>query len=131
MKAFLDSVVVIYLVEQPPNFGAMAWNALSRLMPTALVVNPLTRLDCLVGPRRNADFQTELDFDSFFSNQCQPFVPIDDPVYDLALNLKAKYVGLKTPDALQLATAIHAGCDVFVTNDHRLSQVTEIQVVRI
>ncbi len=38
---------------------------------------------------------------------------------------------LRTPDALQLATAIHHNCNKFLTNDKKLKQISEIKVILI
>ena len=46
-----------------------------------------------------------------------------------AAELRAKYVGLKLADSLQLASSIVCDCDVFLTNDKRLKQVTEANVL--
>ncbi len=45
----------------------------------------------------------------------------------LAADLRARY-NVRTPDAMQVATALEAGCDAFVTNDKDLRRVTEIAV---
>jgi predicted nucleic acid-binding protein len=37
--------------------------------------------------------------------------------------------GLRTPDAIQLATATICGADYFLTNDRKLSRVPGIEVV--
>lgn len=47
--------------------------------------------------------------------------PVEPRMADLAAELRADYPGLKLPDALHLATAIHAGCAAMVTGDKRLS----------
>ena len=44
---------------------------------------------------------------------------IGDEVFERALDLRVRY-GLKTPDALHQATAIHHGCTESRTNDDRL-----------
>jgi len=46
-----------------------------------------------------------------------------------ALRIFAPANGLRTPDALQIATALNAGCTAFLTNDFRLQLVTEIRVL--
>jgi predicted nucleic acid-binding protein len=45
-----------------------------------------------------------------------------------AAKLRAKY-RLRTPDAIQLGTAIIFGADMFLTNDTILKSVSEIKVV--
>ncbi len=50
---------------------------------------------------------------------------IDKQTSVLAAELRAKY-GVKTPDALFLATAILENADVFVTNDVRLKKIEEM-----
>lgn len=128
MKLYLDSVVVIYLVEQHPKFGPPAAQAVSRLAPTALVGTELTRMECLVLPRRLNDAARESDFARFFSQKYLPFAPVESAVFHLATDLRAKYPKVKTPDALHLSSAILNRCDCFVTNDSDLSIVTEIRV---
>ena len=56
---------------------------------------------------------------------------VSDRVAELAAELRAKYLnqGKKLKDALCLATAILAGCDVFATNDIRLTYVDEIKII--
>ncbi|MBK9715381.1 MAG: PIN domain-containing protein [Kouleothrix sp.] len=54
--------------------------------------------------------------------------PIDAVVADQAAELRASY-GLRTPDALQIAAALAAGCTAFLTNDARLQRVTELRVL--
>ena len=44
---------------------------------------------------------------------------------DRIVDLRTKY-GVKTPDAIHLATAIEHKADVFVTNDRQLKKVKEI-----
>ncbi len=42
--------------------------------------------------------------------------------------MRAKYGWLRTPDALQIATAINHQAQVIVTNDDRWQQLVEIEV---
>ncbi len=39
------------------------------------------------------------------------------------------YLIVRTPDALQVATALAAGCAALLTNDARLQRVTELRVL--
>lgn len=55
--------------------------------------------------------------------------PADRPTVDLALALGVQY-GLKTVDAVHLATAVQAGADRFITNNRRdfPTSIAEIDV---
>jgi predicted nucleic acid-binding protein len=46
-----------------------------------------------------------------------------------AAKLRAKYKGLKMPDAIQLATAKYISCKEFITNDKQLKNVEEMKVL--
>lgn len=55
----------------------------------------------------------------------------DLDISGLAVTLGAKY-GLKTPDAIHLATAVRAGAEMFITNnrkDFRAHEVLELDIV--
>ena len=54
--------------------------------------------------------------------------PLDDDVALYAAVIAAKY-GLKPPDAIVCATAIHAGCGFLLTNDPKLRRVEELKVL--
>jgi predicted nucleic acid-binding protein len=54
-------------------------------------------------------------------------VTLSREVMDRATAIRAQY-GLKTPDAIHLAAAVAAGCDVFLTNDHRLDRFPGITI---
>lgn len=46
-------------------------------------------------------------------------IAISEPIAEEAAQLRSTH-GLRTPDAIQLATAIHSGASSFLTNDSRL-----------
>ena len=56
------------------------------------------------------------------------FVTIDEQSSLLAADLRARY-NLSLPDALQVASAIDAGCDAFLTNDTQLKRITQLKVL--
>jgi len=47
-----------------------------------------------------------------------------------AAELRARY-GLRTPDAMQIATALSQNCEAFLTNDTGFKRVTELRVLLI
>jgi predicted nucleic acid-binding protein len=48
---------------------------------------------------------------------------VDREVFRQAARLRADFAGLKTPDAIHLATALQHRCNEFWTNDGRLNHV--------
>jgi predicted nucleic acid-binding protein len=73
-------------------------------------------------PLRDAYFRLLLNSRDFAT------LSIDAAIAERAAELRARY-GLRTPDALQIATALIAGCTAFLTNDVRLKRVTELRVL--
>ncbi len=119
-KVYLDSCTAIYLVEEHFSYCADIEKALAQLQGL-VCYSPLTELECLVVPLR-LDRKDLLDkFNRFFSLNVKLDMP--DAVYREAARLRAKY-GIKTPDALHLATARHHGCTELWTNDDRLANVS-------
>ncbi|MCI5149129.1 MAG: PIN domain-containing protein, partial [Candidatus Electrothrix sp. MAN1_4] len=55
-------------------------------------------------------------------------VQIDEEIAERASELRSSY-NLRTPDALQIAAALSADCEVFLTNDKKLKQVKDIRVI--
>jgi uncharacterized protein len=126
MRVYLDSAPLIYLVE---NVSPYAAALISRLAAPGVVqiCSDLTRLECRVKPLRDNEPALLAAFDAYFAEILAEIVPLTRPVIDRATDLRARY-GFKTPDALHLAVAIVAGCDLFLTNDHRLDKCPEITV---
>ncbi|MCD4791852.1 MAG: PIN domain-containing protein [Bacteroidales bacterium] len=54
--------------------------------------------------------------------------PVSIQIAKTTYKLRAKYSFLKTPDALQLASAIHNNCSIFFTNDNKIKNISEIEV---
>lgn len=119
-RVYLDSCVVIYLIEGP--------EPASRTISTALqpeegvpsvIVSDLTRLECRVKPRRERNQELLRQFDEFFDSDDVEKIPLTSECFELATDLRARH-GTKTPDALHLAAALLQGCSEFWTNDRRL-----------
>lgn len=55
-------------------------------------------------------------------------IPTTRPLWEEAARLRAE-TGLKTPDALHAAAAMHAGCTHFITNDDDFRRLKDLLVV--
>ena len=72
-----------------------------------LCVSPLVRLEVLVKPMRLGEAALAQAYEHALADQ--EWLSIGDEIFALALTLRGQH-GLKTPDALHLATALHHGC---------------------
>ncbi len=68
-----------------------------------------------------------MTYDDYFDKAVTEIVVLSREVIDRATEIRAQY-GFKTPDAIHLAAAVTSGCDVFLTNDHRLDRFNDITV---
>jgi predicted nucleic acid-binding protein len=119
-SVYLDSCVVIYLMEGPSELHDSVARAIAG-GAASIRVSELTRLECRVRPMRDGDEPLLAQYDRFFSLPSVVRVPMTTEVFETATSLRAAH-GIRTPDALHLATAIAGGCDELWTNDERLAR---------
>ena len=125
-RAYLDSCVVIYLIQGPDNLSQTVRDALqpAKGTPPTVCISDLTRLECRVWPIKQHDPVLLNQFDEFFASNDVEQIVLETAAFDLATELRAQF-GTKTPDALHLAAALLGGCTEFWTNDHRLNAATK------
>jgi len=130
-RLFLDTAPVIYYVEKNPQYLPQTdaiFNLLDQGAFTA-VTSPITLAECLVYPYRQGNVRVQQDFTELivhgYSTLC---IGIDEKVGVKAAQLRASY-NLVLPDALQIACALAAGCDAFLSNDIALKRVSEMPVL--
>ena len=129
MIIYWDSVITIYLLDHTGSFQARARARLATLEKAGdrIAVSDLSRLERRIKPIRTGDAASLAQFDAFFARPDVQRVPLSTAVYDRATLLRATY-NFKLGDSLHLAAAIEAGCDLLLTNDHRLSKCTQIWI---
>lgn len=127
----LDTSVIIYSVEKvQPYFDLLApiWQSAKQGKYT-LYGSELLLLEVLVKPLQNSDAVLESAFRQLLTNSRElSLLPISRAVLESAGKLRAEH-GIKTPDAIHLATAILAGCSFVVTNDSAWRKAAGISVV--
>jgi predicted nucleic acid-binding protein len=126
---YLDSNIVIYLIEQSPPFGMRTTGRITALRAAgdAIAASDLTRMECRSNAVAAADQVTLGLYDAFFGQAVARLMPLSTAVVDRATGIRGRY-RFKTPDSLHLAAAIEAGCQVFLTNDLRLSKFPDLVV---
>lgn len=115
---YLDSCIVIYAVEDDSARGQAVRQRLAKAGDEVIAIAPLVMLECLVGPYRSDD----LALADHYRRAFDQFRILESGIADhvRAAELRARQ-GLRTPDALHLATAQLAGCRELWTNDSRLA----------
>ena len=127
-RPYVDSCLFIYWVERegPVADAAVRW--LEAQSGAAMCVSPLVRLEVLVQPMRSGNPVLIQAYEALLASQ--QWLPVGDEIFSRALGLRAQH-GLKTADALHLATALHHGCTEFWTNDDRLRTVAGALAVNV
>lgn len=69
------------------------------------------------------------NFNTFLNDLNIQINPIQYDTAYKAAELRALYPGIKSMDALQLASSFITNCDIFLTNDTQLVQVKEVNVI--
>jgi predicted nucleic acid-binding protein len=126
---YLDTNVVIYLIEQPPILGSRTYQYIAGRLSQGdqLVLSDLHRFECLVRPLAIGDQVLKTRFDRFFATAYVHFAPVTSSICERAAAIRASHQ-FGPLDSLHLATSIDSACDVFLTNDKSLSSFTAIKV---
>jgi predicted nucleic acid-binding protein len=128
---YIDTNPLIYRIERiEPYLSASKplWDAL-RAGTIEVYTSELTALEVAVKPLRDKD--TALyDLYQRILYRVRGFeaIAISSTVLQRAAQVRVD-TGLKTPDAIHAATALGAGCAMFVTNDPAFRRVSGLNVV--
>ena len=129
----IDTAVCIYFIEEHPHFAPL----IAPLFEDAdrgrreLVTSALTLLEVLVVPYRAGNRLLAERYEALLTrSRGLRMIELTRATLRGAALLRAA-TGARTPDALQLATALGAGCAAFVTNDRRLPPVPGLRVVQL
>jgi predicted nucleic acid-binding protein len=129
MIIYLDSMIVIYLVEGPDPFRIKAKDRMDQLVAAGdqAAVSDLTRLECRVKPLRLGDASLLADYDALFAAPDLLKFALPGPVFERATEIRAQY-GFRLADSLYLAAAVEHACGRFLTNDAQLRRFPGITV---
>ncbi|MDX1251746.1 MAG: type II toxin-antitoxin system VapC family toxin [Gammaproteobacteria bacterium] len=131
-RVFLDSAVLIYFLEENPRYLPSVNALFKRIAERGLygIASYLTLMEVIVKPlKEKRPDLVERYRDILLNNDSLTVFPMERVVAEKAATLRASHQNLKTPDAIQLATAMVHGTDAFLTNDNRLTAVRGIRVI--
>ncbi len=118
-RVALDTSVFIYQLEANARYLPLTDHIFSWLerADSRAVTSTITMTELLVQPYRDSGEQRVDEFYALLSTYPNlEWIAPNLEIADLAARLRATH-RLKTPDALQAATAAHAGATALITND--------------
>ena len=127
----LDAMNFIYHFEGNPIYGPLTTALFREILEGRLraVISVLVAGEVFTGAKRAGDAELVLRYRHIFDAFPNLIVlDADMKVMEKMSDLRAKY-GLRTPDAIHIATALLSGAQAFVTNDANLKQVAELEVL--
>jgi predicted nucleic acid-binding protein len=129
-KIFLDTAPVIYYIEGTLRYQPLTDVIFQRIQGGSLeaVTSTITLAECLVHPYRHGDMILAQKFRQVITNASNTRYLAIDVVAEQAAELRARY-NLSLTDAFQIAVAILAKCEAFLTNDMMLKRVSEVTIV--
>ena len=127
---FLDANIIIYQVEAVPAFHEKVRSAISGILAehpgSRFSASRLSLLECLIKPVRERNAAIIERYRSFFTASDLAIVEIGPHVIDRAIMLRAD-AGLRTPDAIQAASALTLPePSIFITGARAFSTVTDL-----
>lgn len=129
-RLFLDTAPVIYHVEGNATYRSRTRPIFRQLSVGNLlaVTSAMTLAECLVHPFRTRDAELAERFRRTITRGVNTRYVGVDAVVEGAAEIRARH-GLRLADSFQVAAALAAGCDAFLTNDHDMKKVTEIRII--
>jgi len=132
-KIFFDTAPYIYYLEKNPVY----YDSVKRFFMESydsdkfFVTSAITVEEYFIMPCRNQNYKLLNDFERLITDTQTDIVDISKVIAIKAAQIRAKHKYFKGMDALQLASAVASGCDLFFTNDKQLKQFNEIKVITI
>ena len=127
----LDAAPLIYFIEENPHYlpaVRLFFEAVDR-GDFEVLTSTLTLTEVLVHPLRGGNQRLADQYRNILLRARHvKTVAITDAIAEAAAGLRST-IGLRTPDAIQCATAIHTGATSFLTNDARLSDIPKLKVL--
>lgn len=128
-----DTCIFIYWIEEHPSFLPLIAPLFQEAdeLKREIVTSALTLLEVSVVPYRAGNQALAERYEALLTRSRGVRV-VDLTLQQLraAAQLRAA-LGVKTPDALQLAAAMGSDCVVFITNDRRLPPVPGLRVIQL
>lgn len=127
----LDTAPFIYFVEENQiyiNLVDKLFNSIA-MGELRAVTSVITLLEVMVHPYRRNDEALAIRYrDILLNSEGLTTYPLDQGTAEVAAGLRARF-NLRTPDAIQIATAANQGATFFLTNDSHLPDLPALRVL--
>ncbi len=127
-----DTPAFIYFVEANPKYLDVVRENLRQINIGTLqgFTGMVTFAEVMVKPKSTGNEVLATAYRNIlFKSRNFTVLPIDATIAERAAELRSQYK-LKLPDALQVASALESGCDIFISNNSTdLEKITQIPML--
>jgi len=129
VRVYLDTNIAIYIVEGTHTLCESALSRVDALKAQGgeMVASHLVRMEAKVKPLAQGNTPVLERYAAFFGASDLTIADIAAEAFDRAAQIRADW-RFDAIDALHLAVAVEAGCDVFLTNDGHLKGFPDLRV---
>ena len=128
---FFDTAPFIYLFEKDGRFSARMTKLLDEIYAAdaQITTSLITYIEINTAPARVGNERIQAKYRDYFTNShALSIQPMNLPIAEETIRFRAEY-NLKTPDAIQLATAKYCGADFVITNDRAWRQIAGLDII--
>lgn len=127
-RVFVDTAPIIYYLENNALYKDLIKKFFAKCLEEniQIVTSAITIEEYLVFPYSCGKMEFADNFNRFIDYMNIEVVNIDRKIAEQGARIRGRYKNFKAMDALQIATAITSGCDMFFTNDKQLRQENEL-----
>ncbi len=125
----VDSAPIIYVLENRPDFAPRFRTLFERQQSGAirLAAATITITEVMTGPLRAGEEAVAKRYRTMLESW--QIVDLTVDIAESAARFRAA-LGLRTPDAIQVASAIAIGADALVTHDRDFSRVKSLTILQ-
>ena len=127
----LDTAPIIYFIEGNPLYIDMMRSFFLAVQKGefAVITSTITLLETLVVPLRHGNTNLAQQYrDILLKTKGHTTISVYPNIAEEAARLRASY-NIRTPDSIQMATAIFGGASFFLTNDTHLPSLPNLKTL--
>ncbi len=130
----VDTLPFLNYIERKSNYADILHSFFQAVHKgkISVVRSMVTLLEMLVYPFQLGDVELAHQYrDILLNSTGLTTLPMTQEIAEEAARLRSTYRKIRTPDAIQLATAINANASFFLTNDARLPSLPNLRILQL